>query len=59
MCERAIKLKLYIDDWLQKEIALKITSYYGSDSYAGEVDYRDLKRLRLSATEWNHLEMLT
>jgi hypothetical protein len=51
MCERAIKLKLYINDWLQKEIALKTTSHYGSDSYASEVDYRDLKRLRLSAIE--------
>lgn len=29
------------------------------DSDTSEVDYRDLKRLRLSSTEWHHLELIT
>jgi hypothetical protein len=30
MCEQAIKLQLYINDWLEQEIALKPTTYKNS-----------------------------
>lgn len=58
MCARAIKLRTYIDDWLQKEIALNSTSNSASTE---DTDFtpRDLKRLRLSSTEWHHLQLIT
>lgn len=62
MCERAIKLQKYIDEWLKLEVSLKLginTNSIPADSNTDEVDFRDLKRLRLSSTEWNHLELLT
>jgi hypothetical protein len=62
MCERAIKIQKYIDEWLKLEIALKLgvnVNGIPNDSDTAEVDFRDLKRLRLSSTEWHHLELLT
>ena len=61
MCERALKLRAFIDQWLQEEIALKPNG--GSRSNSGvndtsDVDYRDLKRLHLSPGEWRHLELI-
>jgi len=56
MCERAIQLQAYIDEWLVKEIALR-----GPRSGNGEnadVDSNDFKQLRLSATEWSHLRVV-
>jgi hypothetical protein len=62
MCARAIKLQKYIDEWLKQEIVL--TPGVSADSISNsndtaEVDFRDLKRLRLSSTEWHHLELIT
>jgi hypothetical protein len=62
MCARAIKLQKYIDEWLKQEIILK--PGVNADSVPNsndttEVDFRDLKRLRLSSTEWHHLELIT
>lgn len=62
MCARAIQLQKYIDDWLKQEIGLKSTANNNSVSEtvdAPEIDARDLKKLRLSATEWHHLELIT
>ncbi|KAJ8110237.1 hypothetical protein OPT61_g6862 [Boeremia exigua] len=62
MCERALKLQVYIDKWLEQEIALKTTSRGDSTSTGSEVaeaDYKDLKKLRLAATEWQHLRAIT
>ncbi|KAJ8115409.1 hypothetical protein OPT61_g2929 [Boeremia exigua] len=62
MCERALKLQVYIDKWLEQEIALKTTSWGDSTSTGSEVaeaDYKDLKKLRLAATEWQHLRAIT
>lgn len=62
MCERAIKLQKYIDEWLVKEIALKrgVRTATASNSTSSiELDYRDLQRLQLSSNEWKHLEVIT
>jgi hypothetical protein len=62
MCARAIKLQKYIDKWLKQEIVLKAGVNAGSipeSNNTAEVDFRDLKRLRLSSTEWHHLELIT
>jgi hypothetical protein len=70
MCARAIQLRLYIDEWLAQEIALKEpTNNYSNRSNHSinndsnpdttEANYRDLKQLRLSATEWHHLYLVT
>ena len=59
MCERAVKLQTYINDWLEKEIALKPISHTSGSSNTAEADYKDLKKLRLSTTKWQHLKALT
>jgi hypothetical protein len=60
MCERAVQLSSYIDKWLAQEIALKATtSSTHSDDGRVEADFRDLKKLQLSHTEWHHLKMVT
>lgn len=60
MCERAVKLQPYIDQWLEQEISLKVTSSTNSSNpNVVEADYKDLKRLRLAATEWQHLRAIT
>ena len=62
MCERAIKLQLYINDWLEQEIALKPTTYKNSALTSDdniEADWKDLKKLRLTAPEWQHLKAVT
>lgn len=62
MCERALKLREFIDQWLNQEIAQKMTANASSivaDEDIAEVDFRDLKRLRLSHSEWHHLEIIT
>lgn len=62
MCERAVKLQKYIDQWLEQEIALKTTSRSNStsaNSDMAEADFKDLKKLRLAATEWQHLKAIT
>jgi hypothetical protein len=62
MCARAIQLQRYIDDWLKQEIGLKTGANNNSTSVSvdtREIDARDLKKLRLSATEWHHLELVT
>jgi hypothetical protein len=61
MCKRAIQLKLYIDTWLAQEIARKEPaniSNLATYSDTTEVNYRDLKTLRLSATEWHHIKLV-
>ena len=62
MCERAVKLQRYINEWLKEEITLKASTHTDSfpeiDSIT-DIDSRELKRLRLSAQEWTHLEMIT
>jgi len=62
MCARAVKIQKYIDEWLKQEIAMKTgasstTLFHGSST--AEVDFRDIKRLRLSSIEWRHLELVT
>lgn len=62
MCERAIKLQSYVDDWLEAEISLKTTSR--SSGGLGEndttiVDSKDFKKLRLTQAEWYHLKAIT
>ena len=62
MCARAIKLQKYIDEWLKQEILLRPSANLDSvpnDNDMAEVDFRDLKRLRLSSIEWHHLELIT
>lgn len=62
MCARAIQLQKYIDEWLKQEVALNTTARNGSLAESpndDEVNAHDLKRLRLSATEWHHLELVT
>ena len=62
MCERAVKLQPFIDEWLEQEIALKTTSHTNStpaNSNGTEADWKDLKKLRLAATEWQHLKAIT
>ncbi|KAL7771452.1 hypothetical protein CFE70_001395 [Pyrenophora teres f. teres 0-1] len=62
MLERALKLQKYIDEWLKQEILLRPGSSLDSsseDNPIAEVDFRDLKRLRLSSIEWHHLELIT
>jgi hypothetical protein len=58
MCERALQLQHYIDEWIEKEISLKSLRRSAPNSTA-EADYRDLKKLRLSRPEWNHLRSIT
>ena len=45
MCARAIKLKTYINKWLQKEIALGTTSNITSASNNTKLDSYNLKQL--------------
>ena len=61
MCERAVKLQPYIDTWLEQEIALKPgpTSSTSTDNSRIGADYKDLKKLRLTQTEWQHLNAIT
>jgi hypothetical protein len=62
MCERALKLQPYIDKWLEQEIALKTTSRGDNASTYNDVadaDYKDLKKLRLATSEWQHLQAIT
>jgi hypothetical protein len=62
MCERAVKLQPYIDEWLEQEIALKTTGHSNSahtSSDTAEADFKDLKKLRLASTEWQHLKAIT
>lgn len=62
MCERALKLRDYIDQWLNQEITQKMTANMSSiptDEGIAEVDFRDLKRLRLNHSEWHHLQQIT
>jgi hypothetical protein len=61
MCERAIKLQKYIDEWLEQELALKSNSHPQGTSADSETvaDFRDLKRLRLTPAEWSHLRAVT
>jgi hypothetical protein len=58
MCERALQLAPYIDEWIEKEISLKPPRRSAPNGTA-EADYRDLKKLRLSRPEWNHLRSIT
>ena len=58
MCERAVKLQVYIDEWLEKEIALRPRASLAGTSTL-EADYKDLKKLWLSGTEWQHLKAIT
>lgn len=58
MCERAIKLQPYIDEWLLGEIRLKYSAYPSTSSTA-EADYKDLKKLQLVPAEWEHLKAVT
>ena len=59
MCERAIKLQSYINDWLKQEIALRAPVHPDSTLNETEVVFRDFKRLQLGSAEWHHLEILT
>ncbi|KAI1521708.1 Dimer-Tnp-hAT domain containing protein, partial [Pyrenophora tritici-repentis] len=62
MLERALKIQKYIDEWLKQEILLRPGSHLDSsldNNQMAEIDFRDLKRLRLSSTEWHHLELVT
>jgi hypothetical protein len=58
MCERALALQQYIDEWLLDEIALKSRIRTASQAQ-GDISGRDLQRLRLDRTEWKHLRMIT
>jgi hypothetical protein len=62
MCARAVKLQKYIDEWLKVEIAANASVHPASITHPDndtEIDTRDFKRLRLSSTEWHHLELVT
>ncbi|USP80392.1 Dimer-Tnp-hAT domain-containing protein [Curvularia clavata] len=62
MCKRAVKFRQYINKWLKDEIALRVPIHTENLSEADnntDIDSQDLKRLRLSAQEWSHLEMVT
>jgi hypothetical protein len=58
MCERAIKLQRYIDKWLKRETKGHLGARSSGDEMA-EVDHRDLRRLRLSPSEWHYLKLIT
>lgn len=58
MCERAIKLQLYIDKWLLGEIWLKYSAYLSTSSTA-KADYKDLKKLQLVLAKQEHLKAVT
>ncbi|KAI0573130.1 Dimer-Tnp-hAT domain-containing protein [Pyrenophora tritici-repentis] len=59
MCDRAVKIQKYIDEWLRIEVGSRTGAPQLSDNGTAEVDFRDLKRLRLSSIEWHHLELIT
>src|SRR3954465_7887222 len=47
MCERALKLRDFIDQWLQQEIAHRMSTASNSvliNNNISEVDFRDLKQ---------------
>jgi hypothetical protein len=54
MLERAIKLQKYIDQWIEKEIALKGKGHSRNDN-SQDATSKDLKKLRLTTPEWKHL----
>lgn len=58
MCARAVKLRKYIDEWLQQEIDLNAISRNANNDDNAEIDTNDLRRLQLSATEWHHLKLI-
>ena len=60
MCKRAVKLQAYINQQLEKEITLKISTLSTStSSNTAEADYKDLKKLQLAATKQQHLKAIT
>ena len=62
MCKQAIKLQLYINNQLEQEIALKPTTYKNSALTSNnniEADWKDLKKLQLTAPKWQHLKAVT
>jgi hypothetical protein len=65
MCVRAIKLQPYIDEWLAAEIRLKhptrsqLSRQTPQLSTSVEVDWKDLKKLELGPSEWEHLRHIT
>lgn len=59
MCERAVKLQSYINEWLQNEIDRRPRGSVSVTASTSEADYKDLKKLRLSGTEWQHLNAIT
>ena len=62
MCKQAIKLQLYINNQLEQEIALKLTTYKNSALTSNnniEADQKDLKKLQLTAPKQQHLKAVT
>ena len=62
MCARAIKIRQYIDEWLRLEVALKLHTrrpISHSNPNTIDIDFRDIKKLQLSPTEWHHIELIT
>jgi hypothetical protein len=59
MCARALQLQPFIDEWLTKETANRPSNLDSASDLSDHVDFKDLKRLRLSATEWHHLKKIT
>ena len=61
MCSRALRVKSFIDEWLNIEIANKHGARATGQRIDGsaDIDFRDLRRLRLDSTEWEHLFKLT
>jgi hypothetical protein len=59
MLERAIKLKPFINTWLEGEIKLKprgSSNNSDANNDTGDVGYKELEKLRLTPPEWDHLE---
>ncbi|KAF1922110.1 uncharacterized protein M421DRAFT_79538, partial [Didymella exigua CBS 183.55] len=57
MCERAVKLQVYIDAWLQQEIAIRAP--IRPETERSELDSRDLRKLQLGPSEWHHIRAIT
>lgn len=61
MCERAIEVQVYINEWLTTEIARSrsaTTNRAQLDNDYAEADYHDFTRLQISPEEWRHLEQV-
>ena len=57
MCLRVVKLKSYIQRWLENEISLSLALSTRNSDRGGSA--KDLTSLQLAHAEWQHLESVT